>query len=333
METRRTRSSTRASALASNAKISPPIAKASSSKTTKSTKSLLEPVADFKSLLPQFMDVKPVEEPIKTSKEPKPVNDLYADLSKYKKLEENLAKRKVKLEDVKELQRRFKTTIDNAKRDVEKAERKRAIPKASLTRSGLRRGAPRQTEEYTQGKFIVKGMDDVREEFAADELEYLERDVRKVKEVCDLKFIHLKYLMKYKFHEDLKKIKSGEVESEFHDRFHELRGKCINELRAEIRMSLFKSEQRDYINGFLQELFEANKKNDNGDIKHLEICYVETVMLYETVLKIVGFIHNISSHKELLSFLEMKSRMAYGISSDSEDDDQENGDDDDDDFL
>lgn len=248
----------------------------------------------------------------------KPLNELRAYVAMYRKLEEKSAKRKVNLAKLQELQREIEDGLDRLN-----ARKMKAAAKASQSNS--KRHVQRTIEEYTEGKFILKGMDDVKEEFAVDELEYLEEEVSKIKAVRDLKFVHLAYLMKYKFYADLKAIEDGHVESEFHNRFIELKGegKSINELRAEIRMTLFKNEQCEYINGFLQELFEANQKSEDGNIKHLKISYVATVMLYETVLKIVGCIHKITNTEELLSFLEKESREAYGISSDSEDEEKD----------
>lgn len=240
-------------------------------------------------------------------------------MAKLRKSEE--LRKKVCIDDVKELRKSFGAAINQAKRDAQEHDKKLAITKPSRsTRSGLKRGQVRNIEEYTQGKYIVKGMDDAKEEFDEDEIEYLKKDVKKFKQVKDLKLEHIKYLVSYKFLPTLQSIKTGETQSNFHDRFIELKNDSKNELLSEMRMTLFTNEQRDYLSGYLQQVFQANQTDQKGDIKHTEISYVETVMMYETIIRIVNFVHDHESFDETLAFMKSKSREMYGISSDEDDD-------------
>jgi len=162
-------------------------------------------------------------------------------------------------------------------------------------------------------------MRDAKNTFADDELEFLKKKTDAVKEVKDLKYEYLQYLVSYVFLPELKGIQKGEIKSAFHDRYMELVGKSKNNLYAEMRLTLFTNEQRDYLNGYLQEVFGANRKDERGDIDHALINYVELVMLYETTLRIVKYVHKFSTYEETLAFMKKKSREAYGISDDEDD--------------
>jgi hypothetical protein len=244
-------------------------------------------------------------------------NEMEKALAALKKSEEDA--KKICIEDIRELKRDFNKAIDRAKRAAQEQEEREALKKpAKSTRSGLKRGALKKIDEYTQGKIIISGMRAAQNTFAEDELEYLRREVPKVKQVKDLKFEFLQYLVSYVFLPELKSIQKGETKSEFHDRYNELIGKSKNDLYAEMRLSLFTNEQRDFLNGYLQEVFGANKKDERGDINHELISYVELVMLYETTLRIVKYVHKFATFEETLEFMKKKSREAYGISDDEE---------------
>lgn len=237
----------------------------------------------------------------------------------WKKTEEEC--KKVKLEDINELKKEFNKTINQAKRDVQERERESEAKKPNkCTRSGLKRGAPKKVLEYTTGRYINKGMDEAQDDFDQDELEFLENQIHKINKVENLGQEHIRYLIKHKLLPELTAIKKGDLESSFHDRYTKLLGKSKNELMSEIRMSLFKNEQRDYLSGYLQGIFEANKKDENGDIKHNEISYVNVVMMYEAAVRIVKFVHKFKSLEETLAFMKKKSREMYGISDDEDED-------------
>jgi len=253
-------------------------------------------------------------------------------MSKQSKISEELAelmeslkksddvRKKINMDEVRQLNKDFGKAVSKAKREAEEQELRHAATKPSKsTRSGLKRGAFRAKEEYSEGKYINIGMEAVSDKFDKDELEYLETEVRKVKNVKDLKFEHLKYLISYMFYDELAGIKKGEIQSDFHDRYMELVGNCKKELQSEIRTTLFTNEQRDYISGYLQELFEATKTDSTGAIKHGEIEYVETVTLHELTVRIVKFVYGLASAEETLAFMKSKSREAYGISDDEDD--------------
>lgn len=261
---------------------------------------------------------------ISTSTTPKryrkmgPVSDMEKALAALRKSQEEASK--IRIEDIRELKKEFNKAVDQAKRTAQLQEEREAIKKpAKSTRSGLKRGALKKIDEYTLGKVILYGMRDAKNTFADDELEFLGKKVATVKEVKDLKFEHLQYLVSYVFLPELKGIQKGEIKSAFHDRYNEMIGKNKNELYSEMRLTLFTNEQRDYLNGYLQEVFGANKKDERGDINHTLINYVELVMLYETTLRIVKFVHKFSTYEETLAFMKKKSREAYGISDDEDD--------------
>lgn len=253
----------------------------------------------------------------------KPKNEgsaLMAAIANLKKIEE--ANKTMTVQSLKDLQKEFKAVITKTKREAEEFERSKTISKPSRNRSGRRRGASaiknKQNGTYADGKWITKGMDDAQEKFADDELEFLEKDVRKKKSVGDLGYEHIKYLVAYKFIDELRAIKRGDLKSTFHDRYHELIGKSHMELESEVRTTLFTNEQRDYINGLLQELFDANKKDDKDQIRHMDIKYVKLVMLKEVVLRIVKFVHKLETDEETEEYMKKSSRQAHNISEDEE---------------
>jgi len=247
-----------------------------------------------------------------------PASDMEKALAALKESQEEL--NKIRIEDIRELCKEFIKTVDMAKRAIQLQEERESTKKPTKsTRSGLKRGASKKIDEYTQGKIILNGMRDAEITFADDELEFLEKKVGTVKEVEDLKFEYLKYLVSHVFLSELKGIQKGEIKSAFHDRYIKLYGKCKNELYSEMRLSLFTNEQRDYLNGYLQGVFRANKMDQRGDIDHTLINYVELVMLHETTLRIVKYVHKFSTYQETLAFMEKKSREAYGIFDDEDD--------------
>lgn len=229
---------------------------------------------------------------------------------------------KLVISDLKDFEKNLKKTFEKTKRDAQMFEQERGAAKPSRNRSGIKRGAQKiinqQKTVYSEGKWILKGMDDARETFDMDELDYLEKSIAKIRVVGELKLEHLKYLVVYKFLDQLKAIRRGEIESEFHQGWEQLKGKCQHDLQSEIKTTLFTNEQRDYISGMLQELFDANKKDDNGDIRHGEINYVALVMLAEATIRIVKHIHNFSSIQDAKEYMKKSSREAHGISSDEE---------------
>ena len=220
---------------------------------------------------------------------------------------------KLKKDVILKLEKDFNLTVDRAKRAMQKLEREQDAKKPSRTRSGREH---RRTDkpDYTNGKWVIKGMDDAAETFTEEEQEYLKNAIKKLKSVDALKFEHLKYLVQYNFLEDLKGIKDGKVKSAIHDKYFALKGQSRVELGSEVRLSLFTNEQRDYLNGLLTELFECNTKDDNGDIKHHDIHYVGIVMLAEATIRIVKEIQKFDTIEETLEFMREKSYEAHGIS-------------------
>lgn len=241
-------------------------------------------------------------------------DDLDIALASYKQVQED--KRKLNLNEVQALKKKFKCTVDTTKRETQLLDRERsAKPQAGRTRSGANRLVPRKAV-YTHGKWVNKGLDDSQEKFDATEVKFLKNAIKKYKQVGELKFEHLKYLVIDVFSEELKDIKSGKIESRFHKRYEDLKGKSKADLFSEVRTSLFTNEQRDYINGLLQGVFDTTSKDDNGDIKHSDINYVEIVMLAEITIRIVKYVHKFKSNEEAFEFMIKSSREALGLGDD-----------------
>lgn len=254
--------------------------------------------------------------PPRRQRKQKKIGELEEAIICYKKAEEE--RKKLDVDKIRQLEKEFKSVIEKSKREHQIFEQKKSVVKPSRTRSGLRRGHVPKAD-YTNGKWILKGMDDALEKYDDDELVFLKKSVEKIKVVSDLKFEHLKYLVGYVFLDELKSIKQGELKSHFHDRYEELKGRSKTELLSEVRTSLFTNEQRDYLNGLLQGLFESNTMDKNGDIKHLEINYVGIVMLAESTARIVKFVHGFDTFEQTFAYMKKRSREAHGISDDEND--------------
>lgn len=220
----------------------------------------------------------------------------------------------ITVQDIRDLKKDIDKTIDKAKRESQVHEQRESLKRpAKSTRSGLKRGAL-AVKEYTLGKVILMGMKDAEfSNFTEEELETIKKRTSRIKEVKNLKYENLQYIVKHLLLPELKGIQNGEIESDFHDRYNSLVGKNKKELYSEMRMTLFTNEQRDYLNGYLQELFGANKKDEQGDINHGLINYVELVMLHETSVRIVKLIHKFDTFEETIEFMKQKSRETYGL--------------------
>lgn len=216
---------------------------------------------------------------------------------------------------VKDLTKRFKTACDETKRSTKLLVRHTKPPPNPRTRAGAKHEAAKQVV-YADSKWVNKGLDDSQDRYDKDEIEWLQKKVEKVKQVRELELPHLKYLVIDCYFDELKKIKSGELVSSFHDRYCELGGKPKSDIFSEVKTSLFTNEQRDYINGLLLGAFEATDTDANGDIKHSDIKYVEIVMLFETTIRIVKFVHKFKSDEETLNFMMQKSREGLGLEED-----------------
>lgn len=248
----------------------------------------------------------------KSSEPPSALDEALAAIKK----DQERRKKLPNADDLRKLRSDMRGTIDKAKNAMEDLERRKAAAKPQRTRSGLRRGAPqKRMDAYTDGNIVNKGMNEVEELFADDEQQFLKKQVREMSQVKELKYHHLRYLIRYEIFNDLKKIRLGTLKSEFNEQFKDpLLSK--DDLRAEVRTSLFTNEQRDYINGFLQGIFEANKKDESGNLRHREMEYVSIVMLFETVVRIVKLIHGFKTCKDAIAFMKKKSRESLGISDD-----------------
>lgn len=242
------------------------------------------------------------------------MDDLDTALADLKTIAEE--KKKFNISHVRAIKRKFKEVCDTTKRETQRIERERSCKKpAGSTRSGARRGVVKQAV-YSDGKWINKGIDDASDKFDDSEKEFLKKAIDKFKAVHELKFEHLKYLVVDVFLSELKNIKEGKIKSQFHDRYKELKGKSKMDLFAEIRTSLFTNEQRDYINGLLQGAFDTTSKDDNDDIKHSDINYVEIVMLAESTIRIVKHVHKFDTNEDAFSFMIASSKETHGFGDD-----------------
>lgn len=235
------------------------------------------------------------------SKKKSDLDDLDIALANLKECEHE--RTKINLKEIQELKKEFKTTCDKAKRDTQILEQNHNKKAAGTTRAGTKRGAVLKPL-YTDGKWVNKGIDDASDKFGDDEKEYLKKAIQKFKKVSDLKFEHLKYLICDVFLNDLKQIKQGSIESEYHKRYIELLGKSKADLFAEVKTNLFTNEQRDYLNGLLQGSFDTCLKDAQGDIKHNDINYVEIVIMAEAAIRIVRYVHDFDSNDEALDFMK-----------------------------
>lgn len=216
---------------------------------------------------------------------------------------------------IKDLTKKFKSACDETKKSTKLLDRQTKPIPNPRTRAGAKLEASKQVV-YADSKWVNKGLDDSQDKYDDDEIEWLKKKIEKVKQVRDLEFPHLKYLVIDRFLNELKKIKSGELVSSFHNRYCEIGGKSKSDIFSEVKTSLFTNEQRDYINGLLLGAFEATDTDANGDIKHSDIKYVEIVMLFETTIRIVKFVHKFKSDEETLNFMMQKSREGLGLEED-----------------
>lgn len=219
-------------------------------------------------------------------------------------------------EDIMVMKKEFKKVVEKTKRSTQIINDHQNKPRAR-TRSGRTKVPPRVVS--SDGKHINKGIDDATESFDQSEIDHIKRELARVRQVSNLKFEHLRYLVIDVFLEELKGIQSGKVKSDFHDKYMLKDGECKAELRQEIRSSLFEAKQRDYISGLLQGGFQNTIQDDHGDIKHSAINYVEIVMVYEAIARIVRYVHKFDTIKESLDYIRKKSREASGIEDDDDD--------------
>lgn len=235
-----------------------------------------------------------------------------AALAGYKEAKEE--KKKIKDLDLKGLEKKFKKTCDQVKRETQILMRDKIDKRrAGTTRSGKRRGVVEKVAK-TSGKIVNKGLDEAAEPFDESEITFLKDAVAKVKKVDELKYEHLKYLVMNVFQDDLNSIKDGELESDLDKRFKDLvrRGKSATELGADIYLGLFKSEQTDYIRGLLQGIFVCDKDG----VKHDEDSYASTVLVAEVTIRIVRYVMRFASNEEAHNHMVQQAREACGFDPD-----------------
>lgn len=219
------------------------------------------------------------------------------------------------ISNIKAIDKRFKQTCDKTKKETQLTLQKQSMKKkAGSTRSGKIRGKPKESTS-SDGNWITRGMDHARESLSADDIKYIKNRIVKCKEVDKLELDHIRYLIMEVFLDDLKKIQAGELASNFHERYHSLKGKS-SDLLSEIRTSLFNNKQRDYISGLLQGAFKTTTKDDNGDIKFSEIKYVTIVMYAESIIRIVKYVHKFESNDEAFAYTIKRSRESLGLDED-----------------
>lgn len=249
----------------------------------------------------------------KRTKKPAPDDDFDKVLASMAKLEKD--KKILNPQAIQEIRKSFKSTCEEQKKVVTKMMRERQKPCSTKTRAGAKREASKHVV-YVDSQYVNKGIDDSQERFMADELSYIERNIQRVKQVRDLDFPHLKYLVVDRFFEELEKIKSGEQKSTFHDRYCRRKGASTQEILMDLKTSLFTNEQRDYINGLLIGAFKVNELDAKGDITYNDIKYVEIVMLFEVTSRIVKFVHKFKTDEETLNFIVQKFREGLGLEED-----------------
>lgn len=188
--------------------------------------------------------------------------------------------------------------------------------KAGTTRSGKKRGVVDEKSCHFEGKYVNKGIDDSQERFQLDEQEYLENQMKKMRQVKELKFDHIRYLVTQVYLNDLKDIKAGKLDSKIHNDYIKLQGKSRQNILSEIRMNLFTDEQNAYIYGLLQGAFGATEIDANGDIKHSEIQYNNVVMLTEVSIRIVKHVLKFSTNEEALKHIVKSWNEDYGFEND-----------------
>lgn len=229
----------------------------------------------------------------------------------YEKVRENIRKcnEEKKILDKKEIagiDKQFKNTVSDQKKQLEKSNQRIAADmRLGKTRSGTKRGF-KKVKTHCNGNIINKGIDDSKEAFDEDELEFLSKKVDDIKRLSDLKTEHIKYIIMYKLLDDLKQIKSGKISSEVHDKYKELiaNGGSTSELFEDIYTTILSNDQRDYINGMLQGAFDLTKKDGKGDINYNDISYVNTVLLAETITRLVKFIHKFETTEQTVEFMK-----------------------------
>lgn len=212
---------------------------------------------------------------------------------------------------IQDLSKNYKSTCDKVRRNAAKIEKPRPKPVCFKTRAGAKHLESNQAE-YTDSIWNTRGYDASQQRFDEDEIEFIKRRIKGLKEVRQLQYDDIKYLVIDVFLDELKQIKEGKFESKFHDRYHQSKGKVRSELITEIKTSLFTNEQRDYINGLLAGAFKLGDMDASGNIKHMEMNYVNVVMLAETTIRIVRFVHKFESNEEAYKFMVQKSRESLG---------------------
>lgn len=226
--------------------------------------------------------------------------------------------KRINIEEVKELKKRMKKVCTEVKQHIHEADQKPITRTSRLRLRTTQTKTPKKEQQclYTQGKYVNKGIDESRQVFSHDEIEYLENNLKKVKDVNKLNFDQLQYLITHKYFQKLKDIKEGTVKSEMHDRYIKQKGKSSHNLITEIKTTLFSNEQRDYINGCLQGAFDATSLDDNGDIKHSDIDYLSTVLFYEITILIVQHVHKLDSYDSAREFMIQHTREAFLLNED-----------------
>lgn len=247
------------------------------------------------------------------SKPKRPPDELDQLFDSMRQVDKN--KKILNLKAIQELKKQFKTTCDDTKKATQIQNFKNPPKLNPKTRAGAKLEAAKQVV-YTDSKWVNKGFDDSGEKYTPDEIDWLEKRLERVQEVRALEFPQLKYLVIDRFLDDLKKIKTGELVSLFHNRYLDLGGKSKSDIFSEVKTNLFTNEQRDYLNGLLLGAFGATDTDANGDIKHSDINYVEIVMLFETTIRIVKFVHKFKSDEETFNFMVQKSREGLGLGED-----------------
>lgn len=218
--------------------------------------------------------------------------------------------------DIREMRKKFKITCDTTKREVQRLDQLQKKPTGKLRSD--RKPRPERAV-YSDGKWVNKGIDDASEPYDEEEKAFINRNISRIRRITDLKSEHIKYLVMDVFLKELKDIKSGRIQSDFHDRYHTNDKLDQKELQSEIRTSLFTNEQRDYICGLLQGAFQTTLKDGNDDIKHSEIKYVGIVMVYECIARIVQKVHDLDTVQQALVYMRKRSREASGVNEDDDD--------------
>lgn len=116
-------------------------------------------------------------------------NDLKGVLESMKKLERE--KKFLNKSSIDNLKKSFKNNVEG----VKNFEKKWLSPK----KSPKKQGKSSHQAAYVDTQYTNRGIDESKDKFMADELCYIERTIQRVKQVRDLDFPHLKYLVVDRF--------------------------------------------------------------------------------------------------------------------------------------